>query len=108
MMIAPGLLLLLAFYSLAFRMHSSLGGWPDFYGNEKLPQDLVAHAEVAQWVFTIVLLLAVSMPLLLAVYAMLPRLRGSMVYPAWCGIASWLCLLSTLLAPAGFLNWWWD
>jgi hypothetical protein len=104
----PGLLAVSAFYSLAIRMHSRLGGWPDFYGTERLPRELVAHADVSQWVFSVVLLAAVGMPLVLALFAVVPRLRSSMVYPAFCGVACWLCLFLTALAPAGFQQWWWD
>ena len=104
----PGLLALSAFYSLAIRMHSRLGGWPDFIGDERLPPELVTHAEVSSALFGSVLLLALGMPLVLALFALLPRLRPGMVYPALCGATSWAGLFLTLCAPAGFLEWWWD
>ena len=43
----PGLLAILTFSSLALHMHSSLGGWPDFYGTKGLSQALITHAELA-------------------------------------------------------------
>ncbi len=104
----PGLVAIAAFYALAIHMHSSLGGWPDFYGTAQLPPDLAAHAEVTSQVFMAVVLLAFGMPLLLAFCALVPRLRAHMVYPAFCGVACWGCLFLTALAPAGFQRWWWD
>ena len=104
----PGLLAIAAFYALAIHMHSSLGGWPDFYGTAQLPPDVAAHAEVTSQVFMIVVVLALGMPLLLAFCALVPRLRAHMVYPAFCGVACWCCLFLTAFAPAGFQRWWWD
>ena len=104
----PGLIALLGFYSLAFHMHSSLGAWPDFYGTEGLPQALVTHHNLSSWAFTVALLIALGMPLVLALCALVPRLRSHMIYPSFCGAACWLCLFLTALSPAGFQNWWWD
>ena len=104
----PGLLVLLAFYSLAIHMHSRLGGWPDFYGTAQLPPELVTHANIAGWVFSFVVLLVLGVPLALALCALVPRLRCGMIYPAFGGAACWLGLLLCGLAPAGFQNWWWD
>jgi hypothetical protein len=104
----PGLLLLVTFFSLAVHMHSRLGGWPDFYGTDGLPLELVTHSSVSEWVFSIVLLLALCMPLVLALFAIVPQLRTGMIYPASCAATSWLCLFMTALAPAGFQRWWWD
>lgn len=104
----PGLLEVAAFYSLAIHMHSRLGGWPDFIGTEQLPSELATHAEISGWVFAIVLVVALGMPLVMALYAMVPRLRSHMIDPAFCGAACWSCLFLTALAPAGFQQWWWD
>lgn len=104
----PGLLVLAAFYSLAIHMHTRLGGWPDFYGTDRLPGGLLPHVQFAYWMFTAGLLLALCMPAVLAVFALAPRLRSGMIYPASCGLACWLGLLLTALAPTGFLQWWWD
>lgn len=104
----PGLLVLAAFYSLAIHMHWRLGGWPDFIGTNQLPRELAVHAVASYWVFSGVLLLALGMPLVLALYALVPRLRTRMVHPAFCGVTCWLSLFLTALAPAGFQQWWWD
>jgi hypothetical protein len=104
----PGLLALSAFYSLALRMHSRLGGWPNFYGNEMLPPELVTHAEASLALYSFLMLLALGMPLVLALFALAPRLRPSMIYPAACGAACWAAFFLTLCAPAGFLHWCWD
>jgi hypothetical protein len=105
---APGVLALVAFYSLALHMHSQLGGWPDSIGYEGLPQQVTVHAGVAQWFFMIALLAALVMPLVMGVFSLAPKLRAKLVYPAFCGTACWLCLFLTTFAPTGFLNWWWD
>jgi hypothetical protein len=49
----------------AARMNSQLGGWPGFYGDDGLSQQVIVHANVAQWLFTVVLLAALAMPLLI-------------------------------------------
>jgi len=105
---SPGLLALVAFFSLALHLHSSLGDWPDNLGMEGLTQALVTHYNIAMWLFTAAILLAIGMPLALLVCALAPRLRAHMIYPSLCGAACWLCLFLTTLAPAGFQNWWWD
>lgn len=104
----PGLLALAAFYSLALHMHARLGGWPDFYGTGQLPPELVTHARITMLLWGQVLLLALAMPLVLAVFALVPRLRPGLIYPAFLGAACWAGLLLSLCAPSGFLNWWWD
>lgn len=104
----PGLLALAAFYSLAMHMHAGLGGWPDFYGTENLSPELAAHARISYALFGGTLVLALAMPLVLALFALVPRLRTGLLYPALCGAACWAGLLLTLCAPAGFLQWWWD
>ena len=104
----PGLLVLAVFYSLAFRMHSHLGGWPDSYGTHWLPGELLPHVHFANWMFTVGVLTALFMPAVLAVFALAPRLRAGMIYPASCGLACWASLWLTLLAPSGFQDWWWD
>ncbi|HIK59309.1 MAG: hypothetical protein ABGY71_05285 [bacterium] len=104
----PGLLSLLTFYSLAIHMYFALGGWPDFYGTEGLTPELVTHADISRWLFSNALLLGLGMPVVLAFFAVVPRLRSNMIYPAFCGAICWLCLLMTALAPAGFQQWWWD
>ncbi len=104
----PGLLVLAAFYSLAIHMHVRLQGWPDFYGSDGLPQQLVAHADATHWVVFTGVLAALGMPMVLALFAAVPQLRAKMIYPALSGAACWTGLLLTALAPAGFQRWWWD
>ena len=104
----PGLVALSAFYSLAIHMHARLGGWPELSGSETLPPELVTHARVSLALFTYVLLLALGMPLVLTLFALVPRLRPVMLYAATCGAACWAGLALTFCAPSGFLQWWWD
>ena len=104
----PGLLALASFFSFAVHMHSRLGGWPDFCGTYKLPHDLVVHYQISGWLFSSLLVSLICMPLVLALFAAVPQLRPRMIYPACFSVMSWLCFFTTLLAPNGFLDWWWD
>ena len=105
---APGLITMGVFYSFAARMHSALKGWPNFYGSEQLPPTLLLHDEALGWIFTITVLIALCIPIALFLFYAVPRLRHHIIYPAFLGSASWLCLFATQLAPTGFLNWFWD
>ena len=104
----PGLLALVSFYSLAVHMHIRLSGWPERIGTDGFPPDLFTHHDISNGFFGIASLLVLGMPAVLALFALVPRLRSNMIYPAFCGTACWLCLALTALAPAGFLQWWWD
>lgn len=108
LLLMPGVVVLASFYSLAYRMHACLGGWPDFNGIRRLPPELHSHAELALSAFGWVFLVMFVMPVLYAVFSMVPRLRPGMIYPSLFGAAAWLSLLATQLAPGGFLEWWWD
>jgi hypothetical protein len=104
----PGLLALVSFYSLAVHMHIRLSGWPERIGTDGFPPDLITHDGISTGLFSVALVLALCMPAVLVLHALVPRLRSNMIYPAFCGTACWLCLALTALAPAGFLKWWWD
>ncbi|MDE0904370.1 MAG: hypothetical protein OSB42_07040 [Planctomycetota bacterium] len=104
----PGLLALVSFYSLAVHMHVRLSGWPERIGTDGFPPDLITHQGISNGFFVIALVLALVIPTVLALLALVPQLRSNMIYPAFCGTACWLCLALTALAPAGFLQWWWD
>lgn len=104
----PGLLALVSFYSLAVHMHIRLSGWPERIGTDGFPPDLITHHDISNGFIAIALLLALVMPAVLTLFALVPQLRSRMIYPAFCGTAYWLCLSLTALAPAGFLQWWWD
>jgi hypothetical protein len=104
----PGLLALVSFYSLAVHMHIRLSGWPERIGTDEFPPDLITHHDISNGFILIALLLALVMPAVLALFALVPQLRSRMIYPAFSGTACWLCLSLTALAPAGFLQWWWD
>lgn len=104
----PGVVSTAAFYSLALHMYQRLGEWPRSMGTHMLPPELVTHFEIAGGAFTFAAILAMVLPLVLMVFALVPRLRAQIAYPALCGITVWAGLLSTFLAPSGFLSWWWD
>ena len=104
----PGLIMVAGFYSFAARMHSALGGWPDSNGTEELPKNLLLHDGIQSWMFFVTFLVALLIPLVLALFSLVPRLRTRLIYPAFFGSACWLCLFATQLAPKGFLYWFWD
>ena len=108
LMASPGLIMSAAYYSLALHMRWRMGGWPDFYGTALLPDELLWHVELAYMTFSGAILLVLGVPLLLLVFALVPRLRSHLVYPASCGVVCWCCLFLTALAPSGFQQWWWD
>src|SRR5262245_49632957 len=49
--VLPGLTMLGMFYSLAFHMYRSLGGWPTAIGERGFPASLVTHADVTMYFF---------------------------------------------------------
>ena len=105
----PGLAMLGLFYSLAVHMHQSLGGWPTSLGERGFPSSLVAHADMAMGYFSILLLVSIfAWPVALLLCAVVQRWRGGIFYLGVYALSRLLCFGAMLLAPAQFLNWWWD
>ena len=119
-LLAPGLLNLALFYSLAIHMYQSLGGWPEGIGNKGFPAALDLHDAISVAYFSCLLLFLFAWPLLLLVFAkieILRRWRSSLVAA---GVSAFLSIVLTAglpfifiylhlhIVPAEFLDWWWD
>ena len=106
---SPSLLMLLLFYSLAFHMYESLGGWPAGIGEAGFSPGLKAHAYAATNYMAFLLLLTVFVwPVAFLVCVLVRRWRALASYLgiyALSFVASW-CLFR--LAPSRFLDWWRD
>ena len=104
----PGTLTLISFYLAAAKMYLDLNGWPDNIGYSQVPESTLPYITVATWAFSITGMSIACAPIALAIFLIAPRLRQHLIYPSLFVIISFLALLLTLLAPSGFLNWWWD
>ncbi len=105
----PALLMLVLFYSLAFHMHRSLGSWPNSIGERGFPAALIAHGSVALHYFGGLLLTSIfAWPVAFVVCALSPKWRIYVYYLGMYALACLVCFGAMLLAPAQFLNWWWD
>jgi len=106
---SPNLLMLVLFYSLAVHMYQSLGDWPASIGGEGFSPLLIAHAGIATNYLVILLLLTVFIwPVTLLLCALVRRWRGLVSYLGIYGLSYAVSCGLMLLAPSGFLNWWWD
>ncbi|MEO8425683.1 MAG: hypothetical protein ABI651_01090 [Verrucomicrobiota bacterium] len=105
----PSLLMLGLFYSLAIHMRYGLGAWPTSIGERGFSPSLVTHGRVT-WHFCEVLFLASIFiwPAAMLVCLLVTRLRRFVVYLALYALLYLVCWGLMLLAPAPFLNWWWD
>lgn len=106
--VLPGPGFLLLFYSLVLHMHSSLGGWPASIGNEGFPPALNLHASLTFNAFYWFLLFTVFVWPILMLGGLLLRRRLRLAQIVAFGLSFWACWPLILLAPSGFLYWWWD
>jgi len=105
----PSIIMLILFYSLAIHMRVSLGGWPQSIGEVGFPGPLVAHAHISCWYFSTLLLVSlVAWPVVIALLFALKRLRKYIPHASLFELVFFICFLLMLIAPARFLNWWWD
>ena len=105
----PSLMMLGWFYSLAVHMHWSLGAWPSSIGEAGFPPRLVMHARIAWRICEAVTALIIfGLPLPLLVCALVPPWRRFVPALALMVVFFFLCWGLMFLAPAPFLNWWWD
>ena len=106
---SPALVMVVLFYSLALHMHHTLGGWPSAIGEAGFPPWLITHSHIAAWLLEILVLLAMfAWPLVLLLCLMVRRWRGFVYYLAVYAVSCLVCFGLLSLAPAPFLNWWWD
>jgi len=107
--VLPALLMLSLFYSLAIHMHQSLGAWPSSIGERGFPARLVIHGSIAAHYFTILALVSIfAWPVTFLLCALIRRWRVCVYYLGVYAFACLVCFAAMLLAPAQFLNWWWD
>lgn len=107
--IAPGLLALGLFYSLAIHMQRSLGGWPAGIGEAGFSPPLATHALVATSFFWIALVVSFpSWPVATLVCLCVSRWRHVVPYLALYALA-FVCSIAVMqFAPEPFLYWWRD
>ena len=105
----PGALMPAAFYALALHMRRALGGWPQGIGEQGFTPALDLHARIVMLYFeTVVLATLLLWPPALLLCALVRRLRPGIAYLAVAAGAFVIGLGLMLLAPARFLEWWWD
>ena len=97
------------FYSLAVHMRLSLGAWPASIGERGFSALLVTHGRVT-WHFceALVLFGIFVWPAAMLICLLVRRFRCFVVYLAVYALLFLGCWGLMLLAPAPFLNWWWD
>ena len=101
--------MLVLFYSLAIHMRYTLGAWPTSIGDRGFPPALITHGKIAWKFFASLALFSIYfLPAAILVCLVVARWRRLVVYLVLYGFfyaVSWGLIL---LAPAPFLNWWWD
>lgn len=97
------------FYSLAIHMRHSLGAWPASIGKRGFPPSLVTHADITRNFCAVLLLVSIFvLPAAMLICLLVPRWRRFVAYFALYALLYVVCWGLMLLAPAPFLNWWWD
>ena len=105
----PPLFVLLVYYSLAVHMHQALGGWPTSIGERGFPASLILHAKIDSYLCVGLILSVVFIaPVAAVVCAVVRRWRPFLPYIGAYVLFSFIVAGLTQLAPAPFLNWWWD
>jgi hypothetical protein len=105
----PSVLMVVSFYILAVHMHVALGGWPKQIGESGFPRALVIHAALTTDYFGIVLLTTILLcPPTIVVCWLVRRWRPAVPYL----LAHYGFFIAGMivmhLAPAQFIDWWWD
>ena len=105
----PSSLMLALFYSLAVRLYQHLGKWPESIGDAGFPHSLIIHESISINYFVILLLLNLFVwPIVLLLCAIIRSGRGLVSYLGIHILSYFVSWGLMLLAPSGFLNWWWD
>ncbi len=105
----PNMSLVVLFYSLVVHMRFSLGGWPSSIGDRGFPRSLVIHEHIVFYLFEALLLLAMSaLPVAILLCLLVARWRRFVPYLALYALFYGTAWGLVCLAPAPFLNWWWD
>jgi hypothetical protein len=105
----PGLLALALFYSLAFHMYRSLGGWPSGIGEAGFSPALAMHAKIASGYFWITLGVSLfALPVAVMICWVVTRWRHFIPYFGLYVIVFVMIIIFMQLAPEPFLYWWRD
>ena len=106
---APGLTMVGLFYSLAFHMYRSLGGWPTAIGEHGFPASLVAHAYLTMYFFVALICASIfALPVAILLCLLHAHWRRFIPYLALYGAVFGVCCGLMQLAPEPFLYWWRD
>ena len=107
--VLPGLLALGLFYSLAFHMHHSLGGWPTSIGERGFPTALLIHATIATSYFWILIALSILiLPVVILACLLISGWRHFVLYFVLYAFVFFISIVLMQLAPEPFLYWWRD
>lgn len=97
------------FYSLAFHMRRSLGGWPTSIGERGFPPLLLTHANITVDIFVVLLLSSFFLvPAAIVVCLIVQRWRRFVPYLASYAVLFFVCWGLMQFAPEPFLYWWRD
>ena len=106
--VAPSLVFVALFYSVALHMHWNLGRWPAVDDERGFSLALKNHSTLAICYLPVLWGVTVFLWPVSFVFALLnPRWRW---FAAYLAVHPWSCVLCyglMLLAPAPFLIWWW-
>ena len=107
--VAPSVLQLGLYFSLALHMHQSLGGWPPSIGMDGFPPGLLAHYGVAANYFSVFLLATLFVwPVVFVLCAAIRSWRRWTPYLSIHGLSFVGCICFMAIAPSEFVRWWWD
>jgi hypothetical protein len=105
----PSLLMLAVFYSLAFHMYRSLGGWPTSIGERGFPPWLLVHVHVAVYFYVALIWFGMFIwPVAVLLCVLVRRWRGVVPYLALYALLFLGCWGLMQFAPEQFLYWWRD
>ena len=99
----------LLFFSLAYHMHESLGGWPKAIGRRGFSSALSVHASITIGYFQVMFLAFGFMaPVMAVLCTFFKNARYACKYLLLFVLFSLLCYLAMQLAPKPFLSWFED
>ena len=98
----------ITFYTAAMNMHSELGGWPSSIGTQGFSNGLIAHLNLAQYLFYCSGLIALVMPILYTICLYITKLKTYTKHLAYIATGIWIGIATTIPAPNEFWDWWFD
>lgn len=105
----PSILMTVLFHSLALNMRLTLGGWPASIGTNGFPPALEMHASITAWCFaTLIMGLLTGWPIAFLACLLVRRWNTGVLYLGVLATSFAIGIGAMALAPARFLDWWWD